>query len=77
MGEVQVIRQAAHVIGKVNLRQILGLVELFMNKRHRVDAHSTLPEHGQCRIISDAARLEVQHARNYLQVILDPMVNLL
>ena len=73
----QVGGEAAQVFGQVDLRQGLGLVQLLMDEGHRVDAVLALLEQRDGLRVPDGRQLQVEHAVDDLEVVLDAMVDLL
>ncbi len=57
-------------------REVLGLVELLVDKRHGDDPFGGTMEERRVVAIAYAPRLQIQEARDDLEVVLHPMVDL-
>src|SRR2546426_5313309 len=72
-----VCREAAHIVRKGNPRIVFGLVELLVYERNCLNTGLAVVERVSSGVILEAAHLHVEQARNYLEVVLYPVMNLL
>ncbi len=70
------MHQFVQVLAEVGVRQVVGLVEFFMHHGHGADPRHGHGEQLLRRGIADIVALELEEARDHLQVVLDPVVQL-
>src|SRR5690606_12406425 len=72
----QVIDEGTQVRTQLDAREVLGLVEQLMDQRHRLDAALALDESLARQLAADRRDLQVEQARDHLEVVLHAVVNL-
>src|SRR3569832_790575 len=76
-GAEEKVGEASDIVGEVDPGEVARLIELLMNECHGANSILALGEELARLDVLDVSRLEFEQAGGHLQVVLDPVMDLL